>query len=1108
MSTVAVVASPAFEPVDYDPFAWGELERVVPTTESQREIWLADQLSREASLAFNLSVTLRFQGSLDVEALRRALHVLVERHDALRSNLAPGGMALCVRTMSPLSMEVFDLAGLAITAAERALSERLKHSVETPFNLATDELFRAELLRLGESEHILVLTAHHVICDGWSWWVLVRELGVLYGKERGLSTVELSDPVSFADFALHEASGNASSQHGADAVFWQSRYETSVPVLELPTDRPRPPVRSFASARLDHTVDEDLLARLRRVGSRRGASLFATLLAGFSALLFRLTGQSDIVIGIPAAGQPAAGSDGLVGHCVNTLPLRFDVEASNAFSSVLDLAQTTLLDALEHQQCTFGTLLTLLRLPRDPARMPLVSVLFNLDQALDQQSSAFEGVAMEFDSTPRKFETFELFINAVQVKGQLKFECQYNTDLFDAATIQRWLEAYESLLRGALEEGAALGELPIVDSVARTQLEHLQTKPLQFNFSCRMHEHFELQCDQSPMRPAVMAGSDKASYQELEERSNRIAHVLREHGIRKGALVGLALERNLDMLSALLGILKAGAGYVPLDPSFPAERLSYMAADAGLSMLVTTSDHAARFDLRGRPLLLLDRDGDRIKEASTERLGRDGDAASPEDPAYVIYTSGSTGRPKGVVVPHRAVANFLSSMRTCPGLNERDRLVAITTLSFDIAVLELLLPLSVGAEVVLADRDTASDGQALRALIENTCATFMQGTPSSWRLLIEAGWAGTKEFKALCGGEPLAPDLAASLVARCGSVWNMYGPTETTVWSTCARIEAKDVGASLDIHIGRPIANTSVWILDARGELCLPGVPGEICIGGWGVTTGYLNQPELTDARFIDDSFTDPAMQAAGSGGGKLYRTGDRGRWRPDGSLEHLGRLDNQVKVRGYRIELGEIEANLVALDGVSRAVVVVREDRGLDLRLVAYVVPSPGAELSEPALKSQLQGLLPSYMLPQHIIALDALPLLPNGKVDRNTLPPPTAFMRGNAPKAAPRAEDMDPRVHYLTQVWTELLGHPAGPDDNFFELGGHSMLAVQMASRVERDTGHRIKLIRLGAETLGEVASRLPVSAESHESRVGARIGNGLLRLFGMNKASRDER
>ncbi|GAB3356723.1 amino acid adenylation domain-containing protein [Lysobacter tyrosinilyticus] len=1090
------------EPMDFGPFAGRELALCVPTTEAQREIWLADQLSQEASLAFNLSVQLRFTGPLDTSALQRAVQEVVDRHDALRACISPDGQTLAILQRYTIPIPKIDISAGDSVRRDQAVAEHVRASVETPFQLDSP-MFRAALLRLGAEENLLLLSAHHIVCDGWSWWVLVRELGVLYGAYSGGEAEPLPMPASFADYALAEVEQQDDPLHEADGAYWVSRFPDQAPVLELPTDRARPALRTFASDREDHVLDETLFADLRRLGGRHGVSLFATLLAGFSGLLSRLTGQTDVVIGIPAAGQAVAGLDDLVGHCVNALPLRYTVDPAMPFSALLDASQGLLLDALDHQRHTFGELLKKLHVRRDPARMPLVSVLFNLDQALDRQSSAFPGLAMEFDSNQRSYEAFELFVNAVQTRGELRLECQYNSDLFDAATVRRWLRAYEALLRVAVErETSAFASLPLVDAAARVELDALQPRAMEFDRRQRMHQFFEHQCDATPTRIALRAGAVAMSYADLEARANRIAHVLRGQGVRRGSLVGLALDRSPDMLAALLGILKAGAGYVPLDPQFPRERLAYMAADAGLAMLVTTREYAPCFDLRGRPLLLVDEHAADLAAASTTRLEASAEAAQPEDPAYVIYTSGSTGRPKGVIVPHRAVANFLVSMQREPGLTANDRVLAITTLSFDIAVLELLLPLSVGAQIVLADRETVGDGTALLGLLENSRATVMQGTPSSWRLLLDAGWSGSPDFKALCGGEAMAPDLAASLLTRCGALWNVYGPTETTVWSTCARIALPHGNQAPDVHIGRPIANTSIWVLDSHGELCPFGVPGEICIGGAGVTKGYLNRPELTSERFIADRFSATALQPGGPA--LLYRTGDRGRWRPDGNLEHQGRLDHQVKVRGYRIELGEIEANLAARAEVARVLVIVREDRTNDRRLVAYLVAQPGISVDESVLRTYLRDQLPAYMMPQHFIVLDELPLLPNGKIDRHALPAPMREEAGVV-AATVDAATLDPRVRYLSEVWSELLGLPAGPDDNFFDLGGHSMLAVQMASRVERGTGHRIKLIRLGAETLAQVAAGLPAPAEEPvKERVGGKLSSGLRRLFGLAAGS----
>lgn len=1035
--------------VDYDPFADGPLARVAPTTEPQREVWLADQLGRDASLAYNESISLDFRGPLDVAALQAALQALVARHDILRCNFGPDGKTLCVADTRSIELPLVDLSTLDEATRAQRVAEHARSVVESPFALDHGALLRSELIRLSAQEHLLVLTAHHLVCDGWSWWVVVRELGTLYTQALGQAATPLPAAESFADYALAEAEHPHGAGFKADEAYWLQRFADGGPILDLPTDRARPSRRTFPSVREDHMLDNELVAAIRRLGARHGASLFATLLAGFAGLLTRLTAQNDVVIGIPAAGQSVDGHDHLVGHCVNLLPLRFELDQAQPFEQALSQAQSTLLDSIEHQRYTFGTLLKKLPLQRDPARLPLCSVMFNIDQAMDQESTGFHGLGMRLITNPRSYENFELFVNAVQVQGGMRLECQYNTDLFDNATIRRWLAAYETLLRAAVARpDLAFGRLPVVSEAAREELVALQPAAVAFDRECRMHEFFERQCDRTPDRIAVEFDGIEVRYDELEARANRIAHLLRARGVHRGSLVGLVLDRGVDMLAGLLGALKAGAGYVPLDPNFPAERLAYMAGDAGLAALLTTSKHEGNFDLRGRPVLALDALPDELAALPASRIGRDDGAAQAESVAYVIYTSGSTGRPKGVQVPHRAVSNFLASMAKEPGLGADDRLVAVTTLSFDIAVLELLLPLSVGARILLADRATAADGVALKALIEDRRATVMQATPASWRLLLDADWHGDASFKILCGGEALPQDLAAQLLQRCGSLWNVYGPTETTVWSTCARVAPAQ--GQIDINIGRPIDNTQVWILDPRGELCPLGVPGEIWIGGDGVTQGYLNRPELTSERFVPDPFATAA-------GALLYRTGDRGRWRPDGALEHQGRLDFQVKVRGYRIELGEIEALLAAHPQVARTVVVAREDRPGDVRLVAYAVKADGAALDDSALASYLKGSLPDYMIPQHIMFLDAIPLLPNGKIDRKSLPVPDMAVKLAGERVAPR----NALERTIAEAMAQVLGvAEVGVDDDFFSLGGHSLLAAQLTSRINKELGIALSL------------------------------------------------
>jgi amino acid adenylation domain-containing protein len=610
------------------------------------------------------------------------------------------------------------------------------------------------------------------------------------------------------------------------------------------------------------------------------------------------------------------------------------------------------------------------------------------------------------------------------------------------------------------------------------------------------------QAARTPDATAAVFGTRALSYRELESASGLAAARLRAAGVGRGAMVGIHLERSLEMLVVLLATMKAGAAYIPLDPDFPPDRLRHMVSDSGLGFVVTQAALAADAPPGGyRGLMVEDLVGGGGTPVAADPAG---ESAGGGDLAYVLYTSGSTGLPKGVAIEHRSVVNFLLSMQREPGIAAGDRLLAVTTLSFDIVGLELYLPLVAGATVVIATRDEAMDGEALRALIGTHGITVLQATPSSWRLLLDAGWEGGAGFKALCGGEPMPLDLAAALGARCGELWNMYGPTETTIWSTIWRVPA----GCRQMLVGRPIANTQVHIIDTSGRRVPVGVPGEICIGGDGVGRGYLNRPELTAERFLPDPFASARGVGSGSGAGgpRLYRTGDRGRLHADGNLEHLGRLDFQVKVRGHRIELGEIECQLMAHPALSRAVAMAREDQPGDVRLVAYVVAKPGAEPTGAALAAHLKQHLPAYMVPQHFIRLEAIPLLPNGKVDRKGLPMPPAVTAavGDVPAPAPRAatgagigtgpadigdqmrdqaviadRDEDPRVSYLMAVWTRILGTPASPQDNFFDLGGHSMLAAKMANRVARETGHRIKLMPLATQTLAHLAAGIPAAA-----------------------------
>ncbi|WP_162583348.1 non-ribosomal peptide synthetase [Variovorax sp. PBS-H4] len=1062
----------------FDPFAFGEVERIIPTTEAQREVWLGDRLSDEAALAYNEASALRLVGPLDDAALARAVGRMVARHDCLRATFSPDGTQLFIARPEPYALQRIDLSKADAAEQQQLLARAFDSAVHERFILEQGPLLRMSLYGTGPEDHTLLISAHHAVCDGWSLGVICTELGELYAHEQGMHPPPEPAP-RYADYAQWEADEAASPRMQAHIDYWLGRFAGgSAPVLELPLDRPRPAVRTFRSRRIDGLLGAELVEGVRKLAAGSSASLYAALFGAFAGLLHRLTGQEDLVIGIAAAGQLASDMPRLVGHCANLLPLRVAVNAATPLSELASQSRGLLLDAFEHQNLTYGTLLKKLVVPRDPSRLPLVSVLFNVDASTERAAGEFPGLQAQLRSIPRAYENFELFLNLTPVAGGMQWEVQYNVDLFDDETITRWMGMYEGLLKAAVREpGTALGGVDLLSATEEARLLAFQPAPTAPSRGGLVHAGFERTAAAQPERPALRHEGRQWTYAELDARANRLAHALRARGMGRGERIGVCLERNADMLVALLAVLKCGAAYVPLDPDFPKARLDYQADDARLGLLITTSGivHApsAWCEDGDAQVLWLDKDAEWLDAPSTPLAAGPQDAQAG-DMAILIYTSGSTGKPKGVGIAHAAVANLLQSMRETLRIGPEDRVAAATTLSFDIAVMELILPLEVGAEIVLVSRETAKDGQAYRQLIEREQVTVLQATPTAWRLLLDAQWQGGPGLKAITGGEPLPRDLALALNTRCGELWNMYGPTETTVYSTAWRVDDAQLARN-GISIGRPIANTSVWIIDAQGRRCPIGVPGEICIGGAGLAMGYFGRPELTQQSFVPDP--------ASSTGGRLYRSGDRGRWRNDGLLEHQGRIDHQVKVRGYRIEPGEIEACCNEVPGVGASVVVAREDQPGDVRLVAYLVAAAGAQVDTAGVKQALSGRLPKYMLPQHFVVLDALPRLPNGKIDRKALPAPGASSSaaGQAAELAPIAPRNE-RERAVLAAMEQVLSLPGlGIHDDFFALGGHSLLASRLATRLTREFGVTVPLRTLfSAPTaerlsaaLGELAS-----------------------------------
>ncbi|WP_186741644.1 non-ribosomal peptide synthetase/type I polyketide synthase [Spirosoma utsteinense] len=916
--------------VDYNPFVGPEISHLAPITESQLEIWMACQLGGDdANRSYNESNSIHFRGPLSRPAMERAVHSLFQRHEALRSVFSANGEHIYFLAQPIGGLLYRDFSDE--TNPEQLVQGYVGREMQHVFDLDNGPLFRASLLRLSEDDHYLVLTGHHIIIDGWSTHVILQDLSKLYSAYYQGSSVELTPAPSYAQHAIEQAQFVKSEAYEPVEKFWISQYAGNIPILNLPTDRPRPATRTYQGHRIDYAVDPELVAAIKQMGVGAGTSFVMTLMAAFEVFLHRLTGQQDLVLGLPAAGQSFTGKTRMVGHFVNILPLRSHVKSDERFVDYLKQRKMAMFDAYEQQQITFGSLLKKLNLTRDPSRVPLVPVIFNIDMGKSVGVN-YAGLTYQITSNPRKYENFELFLNVTDAESVLTLEWSYNTQLFKASTIDRLMREFEQLLRAlVVDPSVRIDAVPVLyDPQRLAELAQWNQTAADYPREVALPQLIAQTATLYPAKTAVTCNGQQLSYQALDEGANQLAHYLVQRGIRVGDLIGVALDRSPDMLMTLLAIMKAGAAYIPLDPAYPQDRIQFMLADSAAKLLITSEEHSRRLASATAQVLL----ENGLAESAQCPKTKPDVSVSGDDLAYVLYTSGSTGKPKGVLVTHRNIVNLLWSMYAEPGIGPDDVLLAVTTISFDIAGLELYLPLITGATVALADAETAKDGRALVEIVREQPITLMQATPATYKMMLDADWQppatpGGSALNILCCGEPMSKDLAQKLIPRCRTLWNMYGPTETTIYSTGKQILASDP----IITIGRPIHNTQVYILDPSLRPVAEGIEGEIYLAGDGVAQGYLNRPELTVQRFVENPFGE-------SGTGKMYRTGDLGKFLANGEILCLGRIDNQIKLRGYRIELGEIENTLNTFNGVKEAVVVAREDHPGDQRLVAYLVP------------------------------------------------------------------------------------------------------------------------------------------------------------------------
>ncbi len=1017
----------------------------IPLAFSQERLWFLDQI-HPGDLSQNISRGIRIHGNLNRELLQRSLDHVVDRHASLRTVFAMAELRATTDSKPrQLVAERLNILIDVIELVRESPEARARAEAQRPFNLTMGPFLRASLLKIDGRDHVLLLTLHRIISDEQSMEVLFRDLWLCYGafvREERPQFPEL--PVQFADYARWQRDSLDEASFKNHNAYWCTRLRGAPAVIDLPADRPRPPVQSWRGAVTRLTVQDDLFDDVRHSTQTHNATIQTTLLTVFQILLSRYTGQHDVVIGCTFPNREFEYTKNLIGPVSLVLPLRTDLSGNPSFAELLARVKKLIVEAESHKALPFEKLVEELQVERSLSHAPVFQVGLNAREGYPglPEIAGLQLQNFYFDPGTARLD---LTLDVTERQDRIDCRFEYNSDLFDGETIERLKSHFRELLKGVVTNpDQPISELSLItEDERRLMLVEWNQTETTFESGGNVQQSFEYQVTQTPDAVAVEFGEASLTYAELNRRANQVAHYLRERGVGTDALVGIFLDRSLEMVVGVLATLKAGGAYLPLDISYPPERLAFMVSDARVPLVITQERLLSKLPECEAQIVCLDRDQSHIALSSAENPTAD---ATGENLSYVIYTSGSTGKAKGVQLSQASLVNLLTAMRE--RLSATDALLSVTTLSFDIASLEIHLPLIVGARLVIASKEDTLDGRRLRQLLNKSGATLMQATPATWQLLLESGWEGNNPLTIISGGEALTRELTDQLLARSTVLWNQYGPTETTIYSTAAHISSVD-----GITIGKPIANTRVFILDPQLQPVPIGVPGELYIGGDGLARGYLYRPELTAERFVPNPFAE-------NPGERLYRTGDLVRYLRNGNIEYLGRLDHQVKLRGFRIELGEIESVLSQHEHVKKAVVVAREDQPGNKQLVAYVIPE-STPPSAGDLRKYLQEKLPEYMLPAAFVFMETLPLTPNGKIDRRALPAPLRIVE-NAHKTL-----LTPRDNLelqLMHIWEKLLGiDEVGLLDNFFELGGHSLLAARLFAQIENRFGVHLPLATL---------------------------------------------
>jgi amino acid adenylation domain-containing protein len=1070
-----------------------EHDAPVPLSASQQGLWFIAQL-QPANTAYHLAMAWQLTGQLNEPALERSLQRLVARHDSLRMRFetpSQGGDArigIADAGHSGFELSRIDLRGHA--DLQRARAESMAQCIDTPFNLERGPLLRAELIRTGAEESVLVIALHHLIADGWSLGLLMAELGAAYASPgAGMSEAAPQPSIQYRDYAVWQRGHIRGELLSRQLEYWRAHLTGAPPLLNLPIDRPRTPARTFRGGAVDVSIGGKLLESLRQLSEREGTTLYMTLLAAWSVLLARLCGQSEVVVGTPVANRQHHELEPVIGYFVNTLALRVSLHDDPNVGALMRRVKQIALDGFENQDVPFDLVVEALQPQRSPGCNPIFQTLFALDNTPTEEQLVLAGLGVQELSLPVKASQFDLSLSLCEHGGVVAGRLEYATDLFNQGSVERIASYLQTLLRALLDAGPRpISELRLLT------LEQTEQVLGNFNESvrlrengCLIHEAVARQAAATAHATAVLFEESQLTYAQLNANANRLAHRLRELGIGPDARVAICMDRSLETIVAMLGVLKAGGAYVPVDPDHPAERLSYLLEDSDPALLICHGATRSRIPACELPVIELEllADGTLLSEYPDSNPDATWVAVGPDHLAYVIYTSGTTGRPKGAMNTHGAIGNRLEWMRSTFESGPGDVVLQKTPYSFDISVWEIFWPLSTGARLVIARPGGHRDNAYLLSTVQRQGVTAMHFVPSMLRSFLET--PGTTQCDSLrqifCSGE----ELPVQTAQRCFSVLprvaleNLYGPTETAVEVTRHSCRPSELGHR--IPIGRPIANTRIYILDARRQPVPIGVVGEIYIAGVAVGRGYLNRPDLTQERFVPDLFANEAQQ-------RMYRTGDLGRWLDDGSIEYLGRNDLQVKIRGMRIEVEEIESHLVKIPPVRAAVVIAHEYAPEDIRLVAYLEVEKGIAPSQREIVQYLARFLPDYMIPSAYVTLPALPLSPNGKVDRRALPAPDARREADEIFAAPRGA-LEERI---ANTWEKLIRiERVGRDDNFFKLGGHSLLTLHVISELQR-AGLTIELTDLFQNpTVASLAARIASRNRSTSGYCAVEIRRG---------------